>query len=322
MKFYALIAAMLLSGGIAFAQPNPTVMIVNGQVVGKSEFEYFYHKNHLGNDKKNINEFTEAFVDYKLKVHAAKEAGLDSLPIIKRQLQSRLQCDKSMSPRLGSIRVAHILLRLGQRASSFAQNVAKQRIDSIYNALSKGADFDDLARKYSDDKASALQGGTLSWMGRGQTVKAFENTAFSLRVGEVSKPFLSEFGYHIVKLLDKNGTAESSTELHEKTDTLQDYQSQEFYEGLLVDEILNRVIWSKDVDAKSVANFYAKNKKKYKWEMKFLRKQHAPLPKEGEYLPSVLADYQDSLEKQWVSQLRKKYKVVVFPKMIATIKIR
>ena len=49
MKFYALIAAMLLSGSIAFAHTDPIVMIIDGQSVKKSEFEYSYQKNHLGN---------------------------------------------------------------------------------------------------------------------------------------------------------------------------------------------------------------------------------------------------------------------------------
>ena len=59
MKFYALIAAMLLSGSIAFAHTDPIVMIIDGQSVKKSEFEYFYQKNHLGNtvDSKRSNKW-------------------------------------------------------------------------------------------------------------------------------------------------------------------------------------------------------------------------------------------------------------------------
>lgn len=89
MKFYALIAAMLLSGSIAFAHTDPIVMIIDGQSVKKSEFEYFYQKNHLGNtvDSKSVKVFADGFVNYKLKVQAAKDAHLDTLPNIRRVLK-------------------------------------------------------------------------------------------------------------------------------------------------------------------------------------------------------------------------------------------
>ena len=58
-----------------------------------------------------------------------------------------------------------------------------------------------------------------------------------------------------------------------------------------------------------------------KWEMKRLKKMKVNLPRNGEYPDVVLADYQDSLEKQWVAQLKKKYKVVVFHSMLTTLNI-
>lgn len=207
MKFYALIAAMLLSGSIAFAHTDPIVMIVDGQSVKKSEFEYFYQKNHLGNtvDSKSVKVFADGFVNYKLKVQAAKDAHLDTLPNIRRVLKRYDDVEScELMPDKGSVHVAHILLRLGQKASYHEQEVVERRIDSIYQALCKGADFADLAKKCSDDKGSAVNGGTLAWFTKGQTVQAFEKVAFSLRKGEISRPFMSEFGYHIVKLLDKH----------------------------------------------------------------------------------------------------------------------
>ena len=76
MKFYALFAAMLLSGGTAFAQnDDPTIMTINGQPVSRSEFEYSYNKNNSEGviDKKSVDEYVDLFVNYKLKVLAAKE---------------------------------------------------------------------------------------------------------------------------------------------------------------------------------------------------------------------------------------------------------
>lgn len=177
MKFYALIAAMLLSGSIAFAHTDPIVMIIDGQSVKKSEFEYFYQKNHLGNtvDSKSVKVFADGFVNYKLKVQAAKDAHLDTLPNIRRVLKRYDDVEScELMPDKGSVHVAHILLRLGQKAFYHEQEVVERRIDSIYQALCKGADFADLAKKCSDDKGSAVNGGTLAWFTKGQTVQAFE----------------------------------------------------------------------------------------------------------------------------------------------------
>lgn len=155
-------------------------------------------------------------------------------------------------------------------------------------------------------------------------MQAFEKVAFSLRKGEISRPFMSEFGYHIVKLLDKHDdgnpkkyVADAKVENWRGT-----YQQQEEVENLLLNEICQRNIWDKAAaDKKGLAAFYAKNKKKYKWEMKRLKKMKVNLPRNGEYPDVVLADYQDSLEKQWVAQLKKKYKVVVFHSMLTTLNI-
>lgn len=267
MKFYALIAAMLLSGSIAFAHTDPIVMIINGQSVKKSEFEYFYQKNHLGNtvDSKSVKVFADGFVDYKLKVQAAKDAHLDTLPNIRRVLKRYHDTEACESmPDKGSVHVAHILLRLGQKASYQEQEIVKNKIDSIYQALCKGADFADLAKKYSDDKGSAVNGGTLAWFTKGQTVQAFEKKAFSLRKGEISRPFMSEFGYHIVKLLDKHGEGNQKNYVADaKVEDMQNnYQQQEYVETLLLNEICQRNIWDKAAtDKKGLAAFYAKNKK-------------------------------------------------------------
>ena len=91
-----------------------------------------------------------------------------------------------------------------QKASAEEQQRAKQRIDSIYQALKAGADFAELARKCSDDKGSAANGGELPWIEHGQTLKEFEDQAYRLEVGGMSRPFVSPAGWHIVLLRDKS----------------------------------------------------------------------------------------------------------------------
>jgi peptidyl-prolyl cis-trans isomerase SurA len=101
----------------------------------------------------------------------------------------------------GLIQTAHILLRLNQQATEAEQQAAKVRIDSIYNALKKGADFSELATKLSQDPGSAKQGGLLPFVQRGQLVKEFEEAAYALKdSGDISPIVQSPYGYHIIQL--------------------------------------------------------------------------------------------------------------------------
>ena len=90
-----------------------------------------------------------------------------------------------------------------QKADEAQQKAAKERIDSIYNALQNGADFAELAKKCSDDKGTAANGGELQWIAKGMTLKEFEDAAWALEKGQMSKPVLSPAGWHIILLKDK-----------------------------------------------------------------------------------------------------------------------
>ncbi|MFQ5905569.1 MAG: peptidylprolyl isomerase [bacterium] len=78
--------------------------------------------------------------------------------------------------------------------------LARQEIDEAYDELKAGAAFDNLARQVSQDRPTADKGGLVGWIRRGEVVKPFEDAAFSLRSGQISKPLLSKFGWHIVKV--------------------------------------------------------------------------------------------------------------------------
>jgi len=80
---------------------------------------------------------------------------------------------------------------------------AKEQIDTVYKMAISGEDFGELAKRYSQDNATAPNSGDLGWFTHGQMVKPFEDVAFSLKKGEISKPFITQFGYHIIKLTDR-----------------------------------------------------------------------------------------------------------------------
>lgn len=105
-------------------------------------------------------------------------------------------------PSRGKLQVAHIMKFAQKDAPDSLKNKMKVVIDSLYREVKNGADFGALARKSSDDKSSAVNGGILPWFGSGNMVKEFEDAAFQLQKGEISRPVLSPYGWHIIKLID------------------------------------------------------------------------------------------------------------------------
>lgn len=106
----------------------------------------------------------------------------------------------------GTIRTAHIMVKLPKDAKQADIDAAKVKIDEVYTKLKAGEKFDDLAAKYSDDKASAKKGGELPWFGTGRMVPEFETAAFALKAdGDYSEPVLTQYGWHIIKRLEKKG---------------------------------------------------------------------------------------------------------------------
>ncbi len=220
------VVALMVSAA-AMAQSDPVIMTVNGEPVLRSEFEYSYNKNNSEGviDKKSVKEYVELFVNYKLKVAAALDAKIDTLASYKaefaqyrdQQVRPTMITDQdvenearkiyentknTIGPR-GLMKPAHILVLLSQQASEEEQKAAKVRIDSIYTALKAGADFADMAKRLSQDPGSAQNGGELPWIGPNQTFPEFETPAYALQTGEMSEPFLSPAGYHIVLMKDR-----------------------------------------------------------------------------------------------------------------------
>lgn len=105
-------------------------------------------------------------------------------------------------PSDGKVLVAHIFKQIPQNMAQSQVDKLEQQMDSIYNALEAGADFAKMASQFSDDKGSAMRGGELPWFGRRQTIEEFEDKAFAMKNGEISKPFRSMLGIHIIKKIN------------------------------------------------------------------------------------------------------------------------
>ncbi len=107
-------------------------------------------------------------------------------------------------PNPGKVEARHIL-KLTNGLSEEEGAAKKAQIDSIYNLLASGGDFDAIARAESEDPGSAANGGRLGWFGPGEMVKEFEDAAFGLKDGGISAPFKTAYGYHIVQTLAHRG---------------------------------------------------------------------------------------------------------------------
>ena len=98
----------------------------------------------------------------------------------------------------------HILWLVKKEGDSLTEK-PEDRIKDIYKKINQGEDFEALAKQFSDDKSSALKGGMLTPFSGGQIgAQEFEDVAFSLEnIGDISEPFKTHYGWHIVKLYNK-----------------------------------------------------------------------------------------------------------------------
>jgi len=109
---------------------------------------------------------------------------------------------------INQTRAQHILIKTTEVISA---EDARSRLRVLRSRILNGADFNQLARASSDDPGSAVKGGSLGWLSPGDTIPPFEKTMDGLAVGEISTPFETQFGWHIIQVLarrDRDSTEE------------------------------------------------------------------------------------------------------------------
>ncbi|MFZ6050934.1 peptidylprolyl isomerase [Halocola ammonii] len=224
LKFSAFILALplLFSSFGAEAQDKQVLMTVGGEDVTLQDFESIYRKNN--NDsaitKEALDEYLELFVNFKLKVHEARQMGLDTMKSFKRELSGYRQqlarpylTDEDKLDELvrqayermkQEVKASHILVKLDKTATPQDTLEAYSKIMEIRKRVTEGGeDFGKVASKVSEDPSAARNQGDLGYFSTFQMVYPFEDAAYSTEVGEVSKPVRTQFGYHILKVHDK-----------------------------------------------------------------------------------------------------------------------
>src|SRR5581483_4572378 len=97
------------------------------------------------------------------------------------------------------VRASHILLKTDGKDDA----AVKAKAMDIAKQAKAGADFAELAKKYSEDDSNAKNGGDLDYFARGRMVPEFDQAVFAMTPGQISDPIKTQFGYHIIKLVDK-----------------------------------------------------------------------------------------------------------------------
>ena len=120
-----------------------------------------------------------------------------------------------LRPSRGSIKTAHLMISVAKDADQATKDNAKKKVDEIYQKLKDGAKWEEMVAMYSDDPGTSKKGGELPMFGSGTTqrmVPEFEEAAFALKAdGEFSAPLKTNYGYHIIKRLERKDVAAFET---------------------------------------------------------------------------------------------------------------
>jgi peptidyl-prolyl cis-trans isomerase SurA len=203
--------------------PDKVLFTVDKQNVNTSEFLYLYRKNNQGKPEEtkeaNIREYLNLVVNFKLKVAEAHDRGLDTTQAFVKEfttyrdelkkpfVASGDELDrlvKEVYERLGEeVKAAHILVNVSPDAVAKDTLAAWQKIMSVRDRAMKGEDFGALAKQFSDDPTAKQNEGMLGYFTAMKMVYPFEDAAYKTKVGEVSQPIRTRFGYHLIKVYDR-----------------------------------------------------------------------------------------------------------------------
>lgn len=200
------------------------VGVVNGTPVQLEELVSQYERNNISGEKddstriRELREFLELYLQYRAKLMEAKEKGLfESEEIISELRQYELQyaipywieneiqdklIDEYIFRSKLEIDASHILIAIPEGATPSDTLLAYNQLMEARNKFVAGEDFEMLSNEYSTIYDGRSMGGPLGFFSAGWAVKSFEDAAFSLDIGQVSMPFSTQFGYHIILVKD------------------------------------------------------------------------------------------------------------------------
>ncbi len=156
----------------------------------------------------NLGYFTGMQMVYPFETAAYNTEVGDISEIVKTRFGYHIIQMEDKRKARGKVKVAHLMIRTPSNQSENEAIASKSKIDAIYKELQNGESWINLVNEYSEDPGSKNKGGELPWFGTGNFVPEFEEVAFAMdSTNQLSKPFKTVYGWHIVKLIDKKDIA-------------------------------------------------------------------------------------------------------------------
>lgn len=218
IRLSILFVAILLSQSTEAQGDEIELFRMDDEKVYTSEFIRVFQKNQeivIEDGDKDFDSYFELFVDFKLKLKQAYELQLDTselyinelekykeqliVPYLQNPESIELLVKEAYNRTINEVNASHILIRVNSDAKPTDTIRAYQKIEQARKKVIQGTPFEQVAIEFSEDPSVNSNRGNLGYFSAFSMVYAFENVAYNTKVGEVSLPFRTQFGYHIVK---------------------------------------------------------------------------------------------------------------------------
>ncbi len=211
---------------LAQSNQDAVLMTVGDSKVTVAEFDNVYKKNSGKEsvaEKKSLNDYVDLYINFKLKVKEAEELKLDTSEAFKKELAGYRQqlaqpylTDKNVSEQLLKeayerkqleVRSSHILVKCAENALPKDTLIAYNKImgyrDMLMGKKGPKIEFETLAKSSSEDPSAKENGGDLGYFSAFDLVYPFETAVYTAKIGEISMPVRTKFGYHLIKVIDR-----------------------------------------------------------------------------------------------------------------------
>lgn len=273
--FVTLVLLLCISQTVHSQKLSNTILAtVGNHPITVDDFDYIFKKNSSGIESatpQDISSYLDLYINFRLKLLDAKLMGLDTLATYKSELlKYREQLiepflkDDEMVNRLAveayhrlkrDINASHILIQVAPNAKPTDTITALNKITEARNKIMEGASFESIALEYSQDPSVIENKGNLGYFTAFNMIYPFENICFNTNINEVSMPFRTNFGYHIVKINDNRPTKGELEVAHIMMNKNEEEGSiQEVYQKLLQGENFETLAKKYSTDQNSAIN--------------------------------------------------------------------
>ena len=280
---------LLASVSMVRAQGDAVLLTVGDEAVTKGEFEHHFRASL----EKRADVFLRTYARFKQKVQAAKEQGLDTLSAYRRQVEQYRQALDFRTRKSGKerhdrpsdkerVKLVHVTCPLGQHADKRKERVGKHYIDSLYTLLSQGGERQGVVKE-------------LPWIQTRYLLKEWQAQLAVLERNELSKPFYSPLGIHLIAWTDKGAGRSSEESLPVAEDEA--FRQREMEEGLLV------AVWEARMQAnlrcteRDLEAWFKEHRADYGWGKPHFRGAviHCRSKKEAKAIKKYLKKYPESV---------------------------